>query len=74
MNNDNLKSPAPINYEPLRICPVPDDDPVGFFILGLFLFPVMLFGMLAVVVFGAFIFAHVYHNAVWLLQVLTGKP
>ena len=60
--------------ERLRICPVPDDEPVGFFIVGLFLFPVMLFGMVAVVCVGALALGIAYSHAVWLLQLIAGKP
>ena len=60
-------------YERGRICPVTDDDPVGFAILGLFLFPVVVFGMATVAAFSGFVLAHAYHGACWLLQLIAGN-
>ena len=73
MGDDIERSVASAGYERGRICPIPDDDPVGFFILGLFLFPVMIFGMLAVVCVGALAVGIAYSQACWLLQLIAGN-
>jgi hypothetical protein len=74
MTDENEQSIPSRGYERGRICPVTDDDPVGFFIVGLFLLPVMLFGMLAVVCVGALAVGVAYSQACWLLQLIAGKP
>jgi hypothetical protein len=74
MSDTDERSCEPRGDERGSICPIPDDDPVGFAILGLFLFPVVVFGMAAVAAFGGFVLAHAYHTAVWLLQLIAGKP
>ena len=74
MNDEAEQSIPSRGYERGRICSLPDDDPVGFFIAGLFLFPVMLFGMLAVVCVGALAVGIAYSQACWLLQLIAGKP
>jgi len=60
-------------YERGRICSVPDDDPVGFAILGLFLFPFLVFGMAIVLVFLGCVFAHAFHGAIWLVRLIAGN-
>jgi hypothetical protein len=73
MNDTDERSCASRGCERLRICPVPDDDPVGFFIVGLFLFPVVVFGMATVAAFCGFVLAHAYHAAVWLMRLIAGN-
>jgi len=60
-------------YERGRICPIPDDDPVGFAILGLFLFPFAVFGMAIVLVFLGCVLAHAFHGAIWLVRFIAGN-
>jgi|LakMenE18May11ns_1017448.scaffolds.fasta_scaffold8921248_2 hypothetical protein len=60
-------------YERLRVCPIPDDDPVGFAVLGLFLFPVAVFGMATAAAFCGFVLAHAFHGAIWLVRLIAGN-
>ena len=73
MNDTDERSCASRGYERLRVCPIPDDDPVGFAILGLFLFPVAVFGMAIVLVFLGCVFAHAFHGAIWLVRLIAGN-
>jgi hypothetical protein len=72
--NDNAEQSIPSRgYERGRICSVPDDDPVGFAILGLFLFPFSVFGMAIVLVCLGCVFAHAFHGAIWLVRFIAGN-
>ena len=73
MNDTNERSCASRGYERGRICPVPDDDPVGFAILGLFLFPFAVCGMAIVLVLLGCVLAHAFHGAIWLVRLIAGN-
>ena len=73
MNSNDEQSIRSRGYERGRICSVPDDDPVGFAILGLFLFPFAVFGMAIVLVFLGCVLAHAFHGALWLVRLIAGN-
>jgi hypothetical protein len=70
--NDEQSDPSR-GYERGRICSVPDDDPVGFAILGLFLFPFAVFGMAVVLTLLGCVLAHAFHGAIWLVRLIAGN-
>ena len=72
MTDANEQSIPSRGYERGRICPVPDDDPVGLAILGLFLFPFLVFGMAIALVSLGCVFAHALHGAIWLVRLIAG--
>jgi hypothetical protein len=73
MDDTNERPVASRGYERGCICSVPDDDPVGFAILGLVLFPFSVFGMAIVLVSLGCVFAHAFHGAIWLVRLIAGN-
>jgi hypothetical protein len=72
MSDTDERSCAARGYELARIRTVPDDDPIGFFIVGLFLLPVMIFGLLTAVFLIAIAFGFVAGQIGSLIRLVTG--